>query len=111
MVRPLPHRRFTASSLSGFSFQALTPSDLDGPTPPPADAPNYIMRHVDTEAHSVPGYPTNDILEVWEFSVDWDTPANSSFSKVADILTAEFDSALCGLTSFYCMGMPGVRAG
>jgi hypothetical protein len=80
-------------------------------TPPPAGSPNYIMRHVDTEAHGVPGYPANDILEVWAFSVNWTTPASSTFTKIADILTAEFDSTLCGLTSFYCMGMPGVAQG
>jgi len=104
-------QRFTAPSLSGFGFQALTPSDLDGMTSPPVGAPNYVMRQVDTEAHSVSGYPTNDILEVWAFAVDWVTPSNSTFTKIADVLTAEFDSALCGLTSFYCMGMPGVAQG
>ncbi|PIE81136.1 MAG: hypothetical protein CSA11_05005 [Chloroflexi bacterium] len=102
---------FTTSRLAGFGFQSLTPSDMDGSTPPPNNAPNYIMRHVDTEAHGISGYPTNDILEIWGFSVDWNTPANSSFTKVADILTTEFDSALCGLTSFNCMGMPGVSQG
>ncbi len=103
--------RFTAPGLAGFGFEALTPADLDGMTPPPAGSPNYIMRHVDTEAHSVPGYPTNDILEIWAFSVNWTTPTSSTFTKIADILTAEFDSTLCGLTSFYCMGMPGVPQG
>jgi subtilisin-like proprotein convertase family protein len=48
---------------------------------------------------------------VWAFAVNWTTPANSTFTKVADIQTAEFDSTLCGLTSFYCMGMPGVTQG
>jgi hypothetical protein len=108
---PSTAQRFTAPGLAGFGFEALTPADLDGMTPPPAAAPNYIMRHVDTEAHSVPGYPANDILEIWAFSVNWTTPASSTFTKIADILTAEFDSTLCGLTSFYCMGMPGVAQG
>jgi hypothetical protein len=108
---PATSQRFTAPGLAGFSFEALTPADLDGMTPPPAGAPGIIMRHVDTEAHSVPGYPANDILEVWAFSVNWTTPASSTFTKIADILTAEFDSTLCGLTSFYCMGMPGVSQG
>jgi subtilisin-like proprotein convertase family protein len=109
--QPATAQRFTAPGLAGFGFEALTPADLDGMTPPPAGAPNYIMRHVDTEAHNVPGYPANDILEVWAFSVNWTTPGNSTFTKIADILTAEFDSTLCGLTSFYCMGMPGVPQG
>jgi len=108
---PATSQRFTAPVLSGFSFQALTPADLDGMTPPAAGAPNYFMRHVDTEAHGVSGYPSNDILEIWAFSVNWTTPANSTFTKIADVLTAEFDSTLCGLTSFYCMGMPGVAQG
>jgi hypothetical protein len=108
---PSTAQRFTAPKLSGFGFQALTPADLDGMTPPPAGSPNFIMRHVDTEAHGIAGYPSNDLLEVWAFSVNWVTPANSTFTKIADILTAEFDSTLCGLTSFYCMGMPGVAQG
>ncbi len=108
---PATSQRFTAPSLAGFGFQALTPVDLDGMTPPPAGAPGLVMRHVDTEAHSVPGYPANDILEIWAFSVNWTTPASSTFTKIADILTAEFDSTLCGLTAFYCMGMPGVAQG
>lgn len=108
---PATAQRFTAPGLAGFGFEALTPADLDGMTQAPAGSPNYIMRHVDTEAHNIGGYPTNDILEIWAFSVDWITPANSTFVKIADILTAEFDSTLCGLTSFYCMGMPGVPQG
>ncbi len=88
---PASSQRFTAPGLAGFGFEALTPADLDGMTPPPAGSPDYIMRHVDTEAHSVPGYPANDILEIWAFTVNWTTPANSTFIKIADILTAEFE--------------------
>ena len=104
-------QRFTATALSGFSFQALTPGDLDGMTPPPAGAPDYIMRHRDTEVHGPSGFPGSDILEIYAFHVDWTTPANSTFTKLPDIVTAEFDSDLCGLSSFYCMGMPGVPQG
>ncbi|HNS00797.1 MAG TPA: hypothetical protein PKM78_00220 [Anaerolineae bacterium] len=109
--QPATSQRFTATGLSGFGFEALTPADLDGMTPPPAGSPNFIMRHVDTEAHGVAGYPSNDLLEIYAFSVNWTTPANSTFTKLPDIVTAEFDSTLCGLTSFYCMGMPGVSQG
>ncbi len=108
---PATSQRFAVPGLSGFGFQNLTPADLDGATQPPAGAPGYYMRHVDTEVHGVSGYPTNDILEVWAFTVDWTTPGNSTFTKIADVLTAEFDSTLCGLSSFYCMGMPGVAQG
>ncbi|MFZ1402600.1 MAG: fibronectin type III domain-containing protein, partial [Anaerolineae bacterium] len=108
---PATFQRFTAASLSGFGFQALTPADLDGMTTPPSGAPDYIMRHLDTEVHGPSGFPSSDILEIYAFHVDWATPASSTFTKLADIVTAEFDSSLCGLTSFYCMGMPGVAQG
>jgi hypothetical protein len=108
---PATFQRFTATALSGFGFQALTPADLDGMTAPPAGAPDYIMRHRDTEVHGPTGLPNSDILEIYAFHIDWTTPANSTFTKLTDITTAEFDSTLCGLTSFYCMGMPGVAQG
>ena len=100
-------QRFTAPSLTGFGFQALTPADLDGSTAPPAGAPGIMMRHRDTEVHGPTGYATQDILELWQLSVNWTTPASSTFTKVADILTAEFSSDLCGLTSFACIPQPG----
>ncbi|MFZ2360857.1 MAG: carboxypeptidase regulatory-like domain-containing protein [Anaerolineae bacterium] len=100
-------QRRTAPSLSGFGFQALTPADLDGATAPPSGTPGLFMRHRDTEVHGPSGMPSNDLLEVWAFTVNWTTPASSSFSKIADIQVAEFDSALCGLTSFNCIAQPG----
>jgi hypothetical protein len=101
-------QRFTATVLAGFPFQALIPSDLDGATPPPAGAPNYFMRHRDDESHN-PGAnnPSEDYLEIWEFQVDWGTPANSTFTKTLDIAVTEFDSDLCGLSSFNCFPQPG----
>ncbi|MBN1886960.1 MAG: fibronectin type III domain-containing protein [Thermoflexales bacterium] len=101
-------QRFWAPELAGFDFQALIPGDLDGATPPPAGSPNYFLRHRDDEVHN-PGAndPSRDFLEVWEFRVDFDTPANSSFAKALDIEVAEFDSTLCGLNNMYCFPQPG----
>jgi hypothetical protein len=100
-------QRRTAPSLPGFSFQALTPADLDGSTAPPSGAPGLFMRHRDTEVHGPSGLPSADLLEVWAFTVNWTTPASSTFSKIADIQVAEFDSALCGLSSYECIQQPG----
>ena len=105
---PATAQRFTATGLSGFGFEALTPADLDGMTPPPAGAPNYIMRHRDTEVHGPAGFPASDILEMYAFHVDWTTPANSTFTQLPDIITSEFSSDICGLSSFSAIGMPGV---
>jgi len=104
-------QRFTVPDLSGFGFQTLTPADLDGVTDPPAGAPGIVMRHRDTEAHGPAGLPANDQLELWEFHVDWTTPANSTLAALPILSVAEFDSTLCGLTSFSCMSMPNVAQG
>ncbi|MDA2911626.1 DUF11 domain-containing protein [Nitrospiraceae bacterium AH_259_D15_M11_P09] len=105
---PATFQRFTAPSLAGFVFQALIPSDLDGATTAPSGSPNFFMRHRDDEVHNVGANDTTqDFLEIWEFSVDFANPANSTFTGPTNIAVAEFDSDLCGLTSFFCFPQPG----
>ncbi len=100
-------QRFTAPPLGGFGFQVLTPGDVDGPAPP-AGAPGTMIRHRDDEAHN-PGSnnPSQDYLEIFEVDVDWANAANSTFTGPTQIAVAEFDSDLCGLTSFECIQQPG----
>jgi hypothetical protein len=94
--------------LSGFNFQTATPADHDGDLQPPASAPGIIMRHRDDEVHnSATADPSNDFLELYEFTVDFATPGNSSLSPVLNIPIAEIDSSLCGLTAFACFPQPG----
>ena len=103
-------QNFAGTNLSGFGFQMIIPSDLDGATPPPAGSPNYFMRHRDTETHGQGNCPVDtggDCLEIFEFTVDWNTPANSGINGPIPIQIAEFDSDLCGLSSFYCFPQPG----
>jgi hypothetical protein len=106
--QPATSQRFTAPDLAAFPFQALLPSDLDGPTPPPAGSPNYFMRHRDDEANN-PGAnnPILDFLEIWQFHVDFTTPANSTFTGPTNIAVSEFDSHVCGFSSFFCFPQPG----
>ena len=100
-------QRFIATTLAGFPFQALTPADHDGDLTPPASAPGYFMRHRDDEVHNAgSNNPTQDYIEVWAFTVNWTTPASSTFSLLATIAVAEFDSSLCGLVSFSCIQQP-----
>ncbi len=98
-------QRFTASPLAGFGFQMLIPADLDGGTVPPAGTPAYFLRHRDDESHNPPG-TAEDFLEIFEFHADFATPANSTFTGPTLIPVAEFDSNLCGLTSFSCVPQP-----
>ncbi len=101
-----PFQRMTVTGLPGFIFEALTPADHDG-TPPPAGAPAHVARHRDTEAHGPTGLPTVDQLELWEFTVDFDTPANTMLVGPQVIEISEFSSDLCGLSTFSCLNQPG----
>jgi len=105
---PATAQRFTLSALSGYGFQAATPADLDGADAPPAGSPGIIMRHVDEEAHS--GYtnnPATDLLEIFAFTVDWVTPANSSLVQITDVVITDFNSWLDGYSTFYSVPQPG----
>ncbi len=81
----------------------MLPSDLDGPAPP-AGTPNYFAE-MDDNAW---GY-SPDQVQIWAFHVDWVTPANSSFTKVAALQTAPFDSNMCNYSS-HCIPQPGTSA-
>jgi hypothetical protein len=70
--------------LSGIG--SVLPSDLDGPTLPPAGSPNYML----TDAANA--------LTMWRFHVDWVTPANSSLTGPVNIPVAAF-SHPCPTTS------------
>jgi len=106
-----PMQRFTATKLSGYGFQTLTPADLDGATPPPANAPGILMRHYDDEAHdSASADPNTDLLKMFAFTVDWDTPANSSFSELAPITITDFNSWLVNYSIFYSVPQPGTSS-
>ena len=105
---PATYQRFTTAPLAGFTFNALIPCDLDGPAPP-SGSPNYFMRHRDDEMHNSGSNDiTKDFLEIFEFHVDWDTPANSTFTGPINIEVSEFDSNLCPSNPFDCFEQPGM---
>jgi hypothetical protein len=107
--RPGRMQRFTnVPPLAAFGFQALIPSDLDGRRRPPRGSPNFFMRHVDDEGHN-PGAndPVRDFLEIWEFRVDFNDPANSSLTGPTHVPVSEFSSDLCGFGARSCFPQPG----
>lgn len=67
----------------------IIPSDWDGNNPPPAGAPNYFMTMLDGAFDG-----GNDRLEIREFHVDWNVPANTTLNLVTTLNTAPFDSDL-----------------
>jgi len=66
------------------SFGGVLPADLDGSTPPPAGAPNYMVN-----------FGANS-LNLWKFHVDWATPANTTLSTPVNIAVAAFTPACNG---------------
>jgi hypothetical protein len=91
---------FDLESINSNLFGML-PSHLNGPNVAPAGSPNYFVQFDD----NVPA----DQLEIWAFHVDWTTPANSTFTNIAALATAPFDSNMCGGTA-NCIPQPGTVA-
>jgi hypothetical protein len=104
-----PMQKFSLVALAGYGFQAAAPADWDqmlGTLAPPAGAPGIIMRHVDEEAHSnYTNRPNEDILEIIEFTVDWDTPANSGINTVS-VDFSDFNSCFLNFTTFATVPQP-----
>ena len=66
------------------AFTYLLPSDWDGSNPPPTGAPNYYMN-----------LGTNS-LNVWQFHVDFKTPANTTFTGPTNVPVTPFVEACAG---------------
>ncbi|MDH3815301.1 MAG: carboxypeptidase regulatory-like domain-containing protein, partial [Acidobacteriota bacterium] len=81
------------------------PAHLEGPPPPPGTPNTYVMACDDAtwDCNGADGGP--DGYHNWDFSVDWVTPANSSFTYNGLIAAAPFDSNLCGFAD--CVPQPG----
>jgi uncharacterized repeat protein (TIGR01451 family) len=94
---------FAAPSLTN-NLDALMPSDVDGSTNPPFGTPNFMYR-----PHDVGVAPGGvDGLDIWEFHVDWTTPALSTFTALPRVPTAAFDSTTCGYVfPPLCIPQPG----
>ncbi len=73
------------------SYGVLLPGDLDGTTAPPTGEPEYFLNFDGNDAS----------LDLWQFHVDWTTPANSWFGSSStdasptNIAVAAFTEA-CG---------------
>ena len=63
----------------------MLPSDLDGATPPAAGTPNFVVE-LDPDG-------TNN-LSMFNFHVDFGTPANSTFTGPTLIAVRRFHAAL-----------------
>jgi len=76
--------------------------DSNGPNLPPVGTAHPIVYMQDDAWSGV----SNDHLKIWNISVDWNTPGNSSISTPQQISTAPFDSVFDG-GSFQNLDEPG----
>ena len=86
------------------NYGGFLPSNLSGNTPPPAGTPNYYGS-VDMNWSG-----TDDVFHIFAFHTDWNDPANSTFTLVKDLVTAPFDSSMCG-GARSCIPQPGTSQG
>ncbi len=87
----------------------LLPADLDGPTPPAANTPGYFYTML---AEGYVDHPVGvDRLVLYEFDVDWDTPANTTFGIAQEIPIADYNYTVCGFFVGSCIPQPGTAQG
>ncbi len=81
----------------------LLPSDLDGFAAPPAGSPNYFVGAMDDGGQY--GAP-QDALTLWKFTVDFATPANSTFVLTHTIPIAPYDTQFSACSGRSCIPQP-----
>lgn len=87
----------------------LMPADADGSTLPPAGSPGYFYTLKDG-GEPYFNNPPSDRIEIYEFDVDWVTPANSTFvldQSITDPTFAAFNWTVCGFFTTNCLPQSG----
>jgi hypothetical protein len=103
-VNMLAGNAATLQSFGGYA-NFLMPADVDGATPPPAGAPEVFYTYYDGGYANHP--PGVDRLALYEFDVDWATPANSTFTLVNEIPITGFNYTVCGFFAGDCIPQLG----
>jgi len=111
MLQGLP-AQFVYFDLFGVEqyFGGMLPGDLEGSLTPAAGTPGYFAEVDDAAFGSVP----QDQMSIWEFHVDWTTPANSTFGINGEpnqvLATDAFDINMCDFNRS-CIPQPGTSQG
>ena len=86
----------------------LLPADVDGPTPPAANAPGTFYTFKD---NSYSGHGGGvDRIEVFELAPNFTTPASSTFTLVATIPVSSYTYTVCGFFVMNCIPQQGTTA-
>lgn len=101
MLNGLPATRQSVGALANL----MMPAEVDGQTPPPDGDPGifYTYYHPSGTGHPA-GVPR---LAIYEYDVDWTTPANSTYTLAAELPVANFNYTVCGFFAGGCVPQPG----
>jgi hypothetical protein len=86
----------------------MQPASVDGSNLPPSGSPEYLLQSVNTNLD----WP-KDALNVWDFHVNWTSPAASTLHVASTDSVQAFDANLCepatqlSVTSQSCIPQPG----
>ncbi len=93
------------SPLPGNRFTRILPADMDGTTVPPGvSPPGIFMRSVEASQDSA---NQTDRLEIYEFAVDFVTPANSTMGLAQTLTPAAFATVPCSPSLRDCIVQSG----
>ncbi len=105
--QPATFQRFQISALNGPDPRVtrILPANLDGLVPPPGpNPPNPFVRSVHSSQDN--SDPVTR-LELWEYHVDWVTPANSTFTFGQMLTPDPFALLPCSPSVRDCVPQPG----
>jgi hypothetical protein len=83
----------------------LNNADVDGRQAPPDGAPNVMMAAGGTQLERI---LESDVIDVWQFHVDWTDPAKTRVSGTDRISVAPY-AYLCGGQLTACVPQPGTE--
>ncbi len=87
--------------IDGVNF--LNNADVDGEALPPPGAPNIMMAAGGTQLKQI---FDDEVIDVWKFHVDWDTPSKTAVSGPEKIRVAPYHY-LCNGQLSSCVPQPG----
>ncbi|MEN8164008.1 MAG: hypothetical protein ABFS37_07760 [Acidobacteriota bacterium] len=102
----------SAQYFQGYS-NLMMPADVDGDQGPAAGSPGIFYTFRDG-GEPYFGSPPTDSLDIYEFDVDWATPANSTFTMVQSFVPPEFSDfnwTVCGFFVQNCLPQPSPGIG
>ncbi|MGH3557494.1 MAG: carboxypeptidase regulatory-like domain-containing protein [Mycobacterium sp.] len=103
MLAGQPAQQVVINSPGGNSDLAYSvlPADLDGMTPPPDGDPGIFTNFISPYLDGGSTYA----LGMWQMTVDWNNPANSTLAGPTEITVDPFNDGICNL-SRACIPQP-----